>query len=77
MKPLGGGRFEVAGQLAIKGVTRHVVTAVTVREDGGQRIFETVFPIRRLDYRIGEGEWSDQKTLANEVQVRVRLVAPR
>jgi polyisoprenoid-binding protein YceI len=77
MKSLGGGRFEVAGQLAIKGVTRDIVAPVTVREEGGQRIFEAVFPIRRLDYRIGEGEWSDQATLANEVQVRVRLVTAR
>jgi cytochrome b561 len=77
MKPLGGGRFEVSGRLAIKGVARDLVAPVTVREDGGQRIFEAVFPIRRLDYRIGEGEWSDQKTLANEVQVRVRLVTAR
>jgi len=74
MKPLGAGRFEVAGQLSIKGVARQVVAPVTVREEAGLRIFEAVFPIRRLDYRIGEGEWSDQKTLANEVQVRVRLV---
>lgn len=77
MKPLGDGRFEVSGRLAIKGVARDFVAPVTVREDGAQRIFEAVFPIRRLDYRIGEGEWSDQKTLANEVQVRVRLITAR
>lgn len=77
MKPLGGGRFEVAGRLAIKGVARDVVAPMTVREDGRQRVFEAVFPIRRLDFRIGEGEWADQQTLANEVQVRVRLVTAR
>lgn len=77
MKPLGGGRFEVAGRLAIKGVSRDVVAPVTVRDEGGRRIFEAAFPLRRLDYRIGEGEWSDSAALANEVQVRVRLVTAR
>jgi polyisoprenoid-binding protein YceI len=58
-------------------VSRDVVAPVTVRDEGGQRIFEAAFPLRRLDYRIGEGEWSDSAALANEVQVRVRLVTAR
>jgi polyisoprenoid-binding protein YceI len=75
VKSLGGGRFEAPGKLSIKGVTRDVVMPFTVKADGGATVFEGAVPIRRLDYNIGEGSWKDTGILADEVQVRVRLVA--
>lgn len=75
VKVLGGGRYEAAGKLTIKGVTRDVVMPFTARVDGGATLFEGALPIRRLDYNIGEGSWKDTAVLADEVQVRVRLVA--
>jgi len=32
--------------------------------------------VKRLDFKIGEGEWADTGTVANEVLVRVRMVLP-
>lgn len=75
VKPLGGGRFEVVGKLSIKGVTREVVVPFTVKSEGATNVFDGMVTIRRLDFRIGEGEWSDTKILADDVQVRFRLVA--
>lgn len=75
VKALGGGRYEAAGKLTIKGVTKDVVMPFTVRTEGGASVFEGTVPIKRLDFRIGEGSWSDTGILADEVQVRVRLVA--
>lgn len=75
VKALGGGRFEAPGKLTIKGVTRDVVMPFTVKAEGGATVFDGVLPIRRLDYNIGEGSWKDTGILADEVQVRVRLVA--
>lgn len=75
VKPLGGGRFEVAGRLTIKGITRDVVVPFTVKNDGANSVFDGAVTIRRLDFRIGEGEWADTKILADEVQVKFRLVA--
>jgi polyisoprenoid-binding protein YceI len=75
VKPLGGGRYEAAGRLTIKGVTRDVVMPFTMKADGGATVFEGAVPIRRLDFNIGEGSWKDTGILADEVQVRVRLVA--
>jgi len=73
----GGGRYQVAGKLSIKGITRDCVVPVSVKTDpGGNRVAEGSFAIHRLDYRIGEGEWADTGTVDNDVIVRVRLVLP-
>ena len=74
IRSLGGGRYEAAGKLNIKGIVRDITAAFTIREDGGRRVFDAAFPLKRLDYRIGEGEWQDTKVLADETQVQVRLV---
>jgi polyisoprenoid-binding protein YceI len=75
VKPVGAGRFEVAGRLTIKGVTRDVVVPFTVKNEGPGSVFDGAVTIRRLDFRVGEGEWADTKILADEVQVKFRLVA--
>jgi polyisoprenoid-binding protein YceI len=75
VKDLGGNRYEFDGKLTIKGVTRDCVVPVSVKADAsGNRVAEGQFAIHRLDYRIGEGEWADQDTVANDVAVRVRIV---
>ena len=75
VKALGGNRFEVAGKLSIKGRTRDTVAPVTFRQDGANGVFEGTFVIKRADYAIGEGEWADFGTVANEIQIRFRIVA--
>jgi polyisoprenoid-binding protein YceI len=76
VKPLGASRFEVAGKLAIKGATRDVVVPVTLAQAGANTTASGAFVIKRLDFKIGEGEWADPDTVANEVTVRVRMVLP-
>ena len=77
IRDLGGGRYEIAGKLSIKGITRDCVVPVTVKTDAaGNRVAEGSFAIRRLDYKIGEGEWADTGTVDNDVLVHVRLVLP-
>jgi polyisoprenoid-binding protein YceI len=73
VKALGPGRFEVAGKLAIKGSTRDVVVPVQVTQSGAQSVASGSFTIRRLDFKVGEGEWSDTSMLANDVAVRFKL----
>ena len=53
--------------------TRDVVAPVTVKQQGGLSVFEGAFPLRRLDYAIGEGAWSDTETVADEVQIKFRI----
>ena len=39
----------------------------------GQGTASGSFTLKRLDFRLGEGEWADVSAVANEVQVRFRL----
>ncbi|MBA2689706.1 MAG: YceI family protein [Burkholderiales bacterium] len=74
VKPLGGGRYEVGGKLTIKGITRDVTTPVTVTpRTGGGHDVAGALAINRLDYKIGEGEWSETETVANEVQIKFKI----
>jgi len=76
-KSLGGDRYEVAGKLALKGVTRDCVVPIAVKADAaGNRVAEGAFLLKRLEYKIGEGEWADTATVADDIRVRVRIVLP-
>lgn len=77
IRDLGGNRYEVVGRLTLKGITHDCVVPLTVKQDAsGNRVAEGTFALKRLDYRIGEGEWSDTATVANDIVVRVRMVLP-
>jgi polyisoprenoid-binding protein YceI len=76
VKPTGPGRFEATGPLSIKGATQNITAPFTLVDAGGVRTVEGQFPLRRLQFRIGEGPWSDTETVADEVTVRFRFVIP-
>ncbi|GAP36493.1 YceI family protein [Piscinibacter sakaiensis] len=73
VKALGGGRYEVAGTLTIKGAKQDVVVPVTLAPAGSNATATGSFTLKRLDFRIGEGDWKDTSLVANEVQVRFKL----
>lgn len=73
IKPLGGGRFEVAGTLSIKGNNQPVVVPVTLTQSGTNGTATGSFSIKRLDFKIGEGEWADTSMVANDVTVKFKL----
>ena len=73
VRALASGRYEVRGPLTMKGRTQEVAAPFTVRMSGADRIFEGAFPIRRLQYNIGDAHWRDTSVVADEVQVRFRL----
>jgi polyisoprenoid-binding protein YceI len=73
IKGLGGGKFEVAGKLTIKGNVRDIVVPVSVVQSAGTSVASGAFTIKRLEFKIGEGDWGDTSIVANEVQVRFKL----
>lgn len=75
VRGLGSGRFEARGPLTIKGKTTEIVAPFTYKEDAGGGVFEGAFTIKRLQYNIGEGAWKDTDTVADEVQIRFRIVS--
>lgn len=38
------------------------------------RCFEGVLPIKRTVYNIGDGEWKDTSVVADDVQIKFRIV---
>ncbi len=74
LKALGGNRYEATGKLSIKGRTLEVVAPVTFQAAGARGSFDGGFTIKRLDFAIGEGEWTDVGTVANEIQIKFHLV---
>ncbi len=69
IKPVGAGRYEVAGKLTIKGQVRDIVVPVTLAGN----VASGAFTIKRLAFGIGSGEWADTSMVADEVQVRFKL----
>ncbi len=72
-KALGGGKFEVAGKLSIKGQAHEVLVPLTITQAGAITTAVGSFPIKRLGYKIGEGEWADTSMVADDVQVKIKL----
>ena len=73
IKALGGGKFEVRGALLIKGATQEVVVPVAVTQAGAASTATGSFTIKRLDFKIGDGEWADTSMVANDVTVKFKL----
>ena len=74
IKATGAGKYTVAGKLAIKGSTRDVSVPVTLAAAGANSVATGAFTIKRLEFKIGEGEWADTSMVADEVQVKFKLV---
>jgi len=73
IRGLGNGKFEVAGKLDIKGSTRDVVVPVQITQSGANSTATGSFVIKRLDFKIGEAEWTDTTVVANDVTVKFKL----
>ena len=74
IKALGDGKFEMAGKLTIKGTSKYVTVPVTIASAGGNYAVVTgSLTIQRLDYKVGDGEWTDTSVVGNDVQVRFKL----
>jgi polyisoprenoid-binding protein YceI len=73
IRATGPGRFELTGQLRIKGAARDIVVPVQLTSSGAASTAAGAFTIRRLDFKVGDGDWSDTSLLANDVAVRFKL----
>ena len=73
IKALGGGKFDVAGKLTIKGQSRDVTVPVTLTQSGATTTASGTLALKRLAYKIGENEWADTSMVADDVQVHFKL----
>ena len=76
VKATGPGKYEATGLLTIKGASLNITAPFTLVDAGGMRTVEGQFALKRLQFKIGEGPWSDTETVADEVTVRFKFVIP-
>lgn len=67
------GRYEVRGQLSIKGVAKSLTLPLRFREEKGMGFFEGEFSLAREDFHIGAGAWADPSIVSPTAQVRFTL----
>ena len=70
----GPDKYQAHGKLSIKGVGQDVLAPFTVKRAGVTLTYEGGFTLKRLQFKIGEGAWSDTETVADDVQVNFRIV---
>lgn len=73
LRPAGAERYELAGRLTMKATSRDLVVPMTLARQGKRWVARGIFVLRRSDFRIGDGDWSDPALVADEVQVRFQL----
>lgn len=74
IKALGNNRFQVNGKLTLKGITRDISAPFQVTAQGKLLTVDGAIPLSRLAFKIGEGSWSDTSTVADNVDLKFRLV---
>ena len=73
VKALGAGKFQITGKLTIKGNVKDIDVPVALTQANGVTTAVGQFPIKRLNYKIGEGEWTDTSMVADDVLVKFKL----
>lgn len=73
IRATGPGRFEATGQLNIKGQVRPVVVPVQISQAQGLSTATGQFKLKRLDFKVGDGDWRDTSIVADEVEVRFKF----
>jgi polyisoprenoid-binding protein YceI len=74
LKKIDATHFQAVGKLTIKGKTHDVVAPFTANQQADRIVLEGNLPIRRGDFAIGSGMWADPDVVAEEVQIRFRLI---
>lgn len=59
VKPLGGGKFQVTGKLALKGKFQELSFPMTAKSEGAGTRFEGSVPLSRKFFGIGDPAWAE------------------
>jgi polyisoprenoid-binding protein YceI len=74
-KALGGGRYQAAGVLTLRGVAKPLTLPFTLAITGAQAKMTGAVAINRLAFGVGQNEWKAVTTLPAAVSVTINLVA--
>lgn|SRR3569623_794644 len=68
-----GDKVLADGKLTLRDKTQPVTLAVKFAESGGGATLDVTTTLKRLDFGVGTGDWSDTGVIANEVPVSGHL----
>jgi polyisoprenoid-binding protein YceI len=69
-----GAKFTATGKLTLRNVTREVPIEFTFEKKNGSAWLKGSAQLKRLDFGVGQGDWKDISTVANEVKVNFTLL---
>jgi len=69
-------RYQVAGQLTLKGITREVEVPVELKPGNAIGIFDGELVLNREEFGLGAGEWADS-VVSRDINIKFRVVAPQ
>jgi polyisoprenoid-binding protein YceI len=72
-RALGGNRYAADGELTLRGVARPVTLTFTWTP-GAKPVLSGQATVKRLDFGVGGGDWTDTSTLPNDVAVSTKVV---
>ena len=72
-RALGGGKFVADGVLTLNGSSKPVALAFTWSA-GARPVLAGEATLKRLDFSVGTGEWTDTALLPDDVRVKTRLL---
>lgn len=61
------------GKLTLRDASRDVPITFTFQVNGNQALLKGTAALKRLDFGVGQGEWKDTSSVANEVGVQFTL----
>ena len=76
-KALGGNRYEAAGDLTVRGVTKPLTLPFTLVITGDTAKMNAAVSVNRLAFGVGQGEWATTEVIPAAVQVTIALTAHR
>ena len=69
----GKGQYAASGKLTLRNVTKDVPIEFTFEQKDAGALLKGSASIKRLDFGVGQGDWKDTSTVANEVKVKFTL----
>lgn len=72
-RALGGNRYAADGVLSLHGASKPVTLTFTWTP-GARPVLAGEATLKRLDFGVGSGDWTDTELIPNEVKVRTRLL---
>lgn len=72
-RSLGGNRYAADGTLSLRGVSKPVTLDFTWAP-GAKPVLSGKATVKRLDFGVGGGDWTDTSTIPNEVAISTKVV---